>query len=297
MPEEHTQGLSAFVRVVEIGSFTAAARVLDTTPSAISKSIARLERRLVIRLFQRSTRNVSLTEEGRAYYDRIAPLLLALEEANAEIGLGQALRGKIRVTMPTDLGRVLLEPIARKLLQANPDLRLNVSLSDRRIDLIHEGFDVAIRIGALSDTELKARRIGSMRLVLAASPDYLERAGEPTTLEDLNVHMHVRYRSAGIPYGLQLADGSTFNLPAGSFDADDGQALCIGACSGLGIVQILEASIQSELAEGRLRQVLDGVKLEQVSIHAIHAYERLVPQRVKAFVDFIEAQLSALLPS
>jgi DNA-binding transcriptional LysR family regulator len=292
MAIDRMQGLSAFVRVVETGSFTAGARLLETTPSAISKSIARLERRLGARLFQRSTRSLSLTTEGQAYFERVAPLVHAIEDASETLGADHVTRGVLKVSMPSDLGRALLEPVTTGFLPMNPALRFEVSISDRHVDLIREGFDVAIRVGELPDTDLVARPLGALDLVLVAAPAYLERAGEPSVVEDLQGHAHVRYRLGGAPFALQLASGQSASLPAGGFDADDGEAMRIAATNGLGIAQILYRSVRDDLTAGRLRLVLRDVPLASVPVNALHSYARLVPIRVRKFVDFVASTLA-----
>ncbi|GJD78452.1 LysR family transcriptional regulator [Methylobacterium gregans] len=289
---DRMHGLGAFVRAVEAGSFTAGARLLETTPSAISKSIARLERRLKVRLFHRSTRSLALTEEGQAYYDRIAPLVHAIEDASGMVG-EQSSNGRIKVTMPAELGRALLEPITRVFLPCHPRMRLEANLSDRRVDLIHEGYDVAIRAGTPPDTELTARLLGTLELVLVAAPAYLDRVGTPNTLTDLQRHTHVRYRLGGLPYPVRSAWGPTVALPAGAFDADDGEALRIAAVNGLGITQILHRSVSHDLASGRLRRVLSDVPLATVPVYALHAYARLAPERLQVFLDFVADTLRA----
>lgn len=291
MVVDRMHGLGAFVRVVEAGSFTGGARLLETTPSAISKSVARLEKRLGVRLFQRSTRSLSLTAEGRDYYERVAPMVRALEQAGDEIGTTQALKGTVRVSMPTELGRSLLDPITRDFLAAYPDLRIEVSLSDRQVDLLHEGVDVAVRAGNLTDTALSARLLGRLRLVLVAAPSYLDAEGRPSTVEQLRRHRHVRYRLAGAPFGILVEGGEPIALLPGRVDADDGDAMRIAARNGMGIAQILHHAVRDDLASRALELVMPDLPLRQLPVHALHAYGRLVPERVRAFIDFVKVQI------
>jgi DNA-binding transcriptional LysR family regulator len=291
MTVDRMQGLGAFVRVVEAGSFTGGAHLVGTTPSAISKSIARLERRLGARLFQRSTRSLALTPEGQAYFERVAPLVHAVEEASETLGAEDELRGALRLSMLAEVGRALLQPITAEFLPRHPALRLDVSVTDRHVDLIREGFDLAIRAGTLPDSDLTAKAVGTLELVLVASPDYLDRAGEPDSLDDLLRCAHVRYRLAGRPFPLRLADGREVALPAGGFDADDGEALRIAAVNGLGITQILKHSVQDDLSVGRLRIILPDLLLAPVPVHALHGFGRLAPRRVRALVSFVSQTL------
>src|SRR6516164_3413160 len=156
---EKTTGLLAFVRTVETGSFTNAGRVIGSSPSAIAKSVARLERRLGIRLLQRSTRTLGLTAEGSAYYERVAPLLRAIEDADNVVQTVRDARGLLRVTAPTDLSRTLLTAWIEAFASRHPKLKLELNILDRRVDLIREGYDIAVRVGAVSDSGLVGRKL------------------------------------------------------------------------------------------------------------------------------------------
>lgn len=286
MSVDPMQGLTAFVRVVEAGSFTAGARLLETTPSAISKSMVRLERRLGVRLIHRSTRSMALTAEGQAYFDRVAPLVHAVEDAAEALDPDSVVKGTLKVSMPGEIGRALLEPVTRDFQRRFPGLRIEASLSDRHVDLIREGFDIALRAGALEDSELIARLLGRLQLVLVASPAYLDRQGHPQSVEALRQHTHVRYRLNGAPFPLQLSGGQQVPLPPGGFDADDGEACRTAARNGMGILQILHRTVQDDLADGRLLRVLPDVPLVPVQVHALHA-SRQVPRRLRHFMDFV----------
>lgn len=290
MSMERLHGLSAFVRAVEAGSFTAAARLLGTTPSAVSKSISRLEARLGTRLFHRSTRAFVLTDEGNAYYGRVAPLVRGLEEATEVLARPTAAVGRLRVSMPSDLGRTLLGPITATLLPRHPRLSLDVSVTDQHVDLIREGFDLALRAGHPGDSGLYARPLADLPLVLVASPAYLASHGEPRTVADLSRHRHVRYRLAGQPLPITFADG--LRLPVdGTFDTDSGEAMRVAAVNGLGIAQLLRTIVQDDLAAGRLRQVLPDAPLRAVPLQVLHGFGRRLPTRARVFVDFVAAEL------
>ncbi|AZG16560.1 LysR family transcriptional regulator [Cupriavidus pauculus] len=290
MSMERLHGLSAFVRAVEAGSFTAAARLLGTTPSAVSKSISRLEARLGTRLFHRSTRAFVLTDEGNAYYGRVAPLVRGLEEATEVLARPTAAVGRLRVSMPSDLGRTLLGPITATLLPRHPRLSLDVSVTDQHVDLIREGFDLALRAGHPGDSGLYARPLADLPLMLVASPAYLASHGEPRTVADLSRHRHVRYRLAGQPLPITFADG--LRLPVdGTFDTDSGEAMRVAAVNGLGIAQLLRTIVQDDLAAGRLRQVLPDAPLRAVPLQVLHGFGRRLPTRARVFVDFVAAEL------
>ena len=293
MTVERLHGLSAFVRSVEAGSFTGGARLLGTTPSAVSKSIARLERRLGVRLFRRSTRAFVLTSEGQAYYERVAPLVRGLEEADEALNAPATAVGRLRVSLPVDLGRSLLELVTSQLMPRHPALALDVSLSDRHVDLIQEGFDLALRAGKAADSGLYARALIDLPLVLVASPEYLARHGEPQTIAALAAHRHVRYRLDGQVLPIILADGT--RLPVeGMFDADSGEAMRIAAVNGLGIAQILMTTVQDDLNTGKLRRVLTRIPLMPVPVQVIHGFGRNMPIKAKIFIDFIAEHLGPL---
>src|ERR1700682_4979673 len=213
---EKTTGLVAFVRTVDAGSFSAASRLIGSSQSAVSKSVARLEHRLGVRLIQRSTRTLSLTTEGQAYYERVAPLLRAIEDAEDVGQTAASARGPIRVSAPQELGRMLIAPWVATFLDRYPEVILELGISDRFVDIIREGFDIAIRMGSLADSDLVSRKIGDIRFVIAASPDYIARHGAPTDHEDLGRHVFVRYLTSGRYWPYILADGT--QLPtAGRF--------------------------------------------------------------------------------
>ena len=288
---DQTQGLIAFVRAVESRSFSGAARALSTSPSAISKNVARLEARFGVRLFQRSTRSLTLTREGEAYFERVAPLLRALDEAGDVMRPTATAQGLLRVTAPGDLGSVLMGPITSNFLPAQPGLKLSISLTDRHVELIREGFDVAVRAGEAVDSDLNSRLLARLPMVLAASPAYLATRGTPRNMQSLDAHDHVRYVLDGKPMPLRFGDGSLFTAK-GVLDADSGAAIRIAALNGLGIVQMMRFSLQDDIEAGRLVPVLPEVALPLVPVHALHAFGRHVPARVPLFIDFLAAQLA-----
>jgi DNA-binding transcriptional LysR family regulator len=290
---DQAPGLVAFASAVEAGSFSAAARTLGTSPSAVSKSVARLEQRFGVRLFQRSTRVLSLTQEGAAYYERIAPLLRALDQAGDAVRPAGIAQGVLRITAPGDLGRILLEPVIGRFLPMHPELKLEMSLADRHVDLIREGYDIAIRAGQVADSDLTARRLADLPLVLVASPGYLARRGTPDSIEALHSHAHVRYMLGGKAFPIRFADGTVLN-PAGVFDTDNSVALRIAALGDLGIVQILRLFVQDDIEAGRLVPVLPSQPLPLVAISALHAFGRQAPARARLFIEFLAAELERL---
>jgi DNA-binding transcriptional LysR family regulator len=294
MSVENLNGLSAFVRSVEAGSFTGAARLLGTTPSAVSRSVGRLERRLGIKLFRRSTRATVLTIEGQTYYERIAPLIRGIEEASNALTTPLAAVGKLRISVPGALARILLDPLTRHLMARHPELLFDVNVSDHYVDVIREGFDLVIRAGEVIDSTLHARKLGNLPVVLVASPDYLSRHGVPGTVSDLRMHRHVRYRLAGRVMPVTFSDGVSVH-PEGPFDADSGEAMRLAALNGLGIAQMLKAMVQEDVDAGRLSLVLAEFALRPVPLHVVHGFGRNMPPRTKIFIDFVEKQFAQLM--
>jgi DNA-binding transcriptional LysR family regulator len=283
---EKTAGLAAFVRTVDTGSFSKAARAIGSTASAVSKSVARLERRLGVRLLQRSTRTLGLTAEGAAYYERVAPLLRAIDDAEDVVQQASHASGLLRVTASLDLGRTLITRWIGLFINRHPDVKVELSLTERNVDLVREGYDLAIRMRALPDTELVSRKLANLRTLLAASPDYLARRGVPQQPEDLRRHACLRYLLSGRPFPFAFSDGSSIT-PDGAFDCDDGGAIREAALGGLGIGYFLYFTVAEALATRRLIQVLPHLAHPTMPVHVVHAYGRQLPLRARLFIDFL----------
>jgi DNA-binding transcriptional LysR family regulator len=290
---ETTAGLVAFVRTVDSGSFSNASRAIGSSPSAVSKSVARLERRLGVRLLQRSTRTLSLTTEGAAYFERVAPLLRAIEDAEDVVQMAESARGLLRVTAPVFVGRTLIGEWSQGFLARHPNVKLEFSVSDRHADLIREGYDVALRIGDLADTDLTARKLADLSLVMIASPGYVAARGAPRTVEELRQHACLRYLLAGKPYPFAFADGTAIT-PASVLDSDDGLTLYHAALHGAGIAQVLRFAVEDDFAAGRLVEILPDVAMPSVPMHVVHAFGRQLPVRARLFVDFLVERVSRI---
>jgi DNA-binding transcriptional LysR family regulator len=285
-------GLAAFVRTIETGSFSDAARLLGASPSAVSKSVARLEARLGVRLIQRSTRTLALTAEGALYFERVAPLIQALADAEQALRTPDDVSGLLRVAAPSDLGRTVFAGWAERFARAHPRLKLELGIADRQVDLIREGYDVAIRVGALLDNRLTARRLTTLQPVLVAAPAYLARRGQPAERADLAEHACLRYLTPAGPFPWTWADGSSL-VPDGPFDTNDGVVLRQAALAGAGIAQLARIAVADDLAAGRLDIVLPHLPMPGLDVHALHAYGRQAPQRVRLFVAFLQQQFAA----
>ncbi|MDB5482471.1 MAG: LysR family transcriptional regulator [Caulobacteraceae bacterium] len=290
---EKTAGLVAFVGTVDAGSFSAASRAIGSSQSAVSKSVARLEQRLGVRLFQRSTRTLSLTGEGQAYYERVAPLLRAIDDAEDVVQVAATARGLLRVTAPQEFGRVLIAAWADEFLERHPGLKLELSITDRFVDIIREGFDVAIRMGTLSDSDLVGRKITDLRWTLVAAPLYVERHGLPTSLDDLRAHACLRYVVGGRAWPIGLADGATV-VRDGRLDSDDSGALRQAAVNAAGVAYLLRVTVAEDLAAGRLIEVLPHVAMSRLPVYALHSFGRQLPVRARLFIEFLLEKVAGL---
>jgi len=290
---DNAAGLTAFINTVEAGSFSAAARLAGTTPSSVSKSVARLERRLGVVLFTRSTRTLNLTLEGAAYFERVMPLLRALGEAQDVVQTAAVAQGRLRVSLPSDLGRLLMDPLTRIFLKRHPRIHLELHMTDRHVDLIREGYDLALRVGQVDDSALTIRPLGQTPLVLVASPDHLDQYGRPRTLEALRIARHVRYRLDGRPFPITFADGATLS-PDGVLDCDSGFALRAAAVNGVGIAQLMRWTVDEDLRAGRLEIVMPEAPLPSAPLQILHAFGRFQPLRARLFADFIAEQAAVL---
>ena len=290
---EKTTGLVAFVRTVECGSFSAAGRLVGSSQSAISKSVAALERRLGVKLIQRSTRTLHLTAEGQAYYERVAPLLRAIEDAEDVVQVAATARGPIRVSAPQELGRMLIAPWAATFLDRYPEVSLELGITDRFVDIIREGYDIAIRMGSLTDSDLVSRKIGDIPFTLAASPDYIARNGTPASLDDLEGHVFVRYVVSGRTWPYVLANGAPL-ATAGRLVTDDSGSIREAALSGAGIAYLLHVTVADDIASGRLVELLPDLDFPAMPVFAVHAFGRQLPVRARLFIDSLAERIGAL---
>jgi DNA-binding transcriptional LysR family regulator len=282
--------LVAFVRAVEAGSFSAAARNAGTTPSAISKGIGRLEAELGTKLFRRSTRTLSLTPDGQAFFDRVAPLLRDIEDSADAIRPSSDARGRLRVSMPSDLGRLLMQRITTVFLAKHEDLELDLILVDRHVDVIGEGFDVVFRVGDPVESELKTRVLAQLDMALVASPAFLSEWGEPGSIDELREMPFLRYLWRGRSLPVTFSDGSTI-VPKGRMGLDTGFGLRAAALNGMGIAFLMKCTVQDDLDRGDLVQVMPQHRLPSRPLHAMHAFGRLTPARVRLFSDFIAREM------
>ncbi|OHD00650.1 MAG: LysR family transcriptional regulator [Sphingopyxis sp. RIFCSPHIGHO2_01_FULL_65_24] len=286
--------IETFLAVASGGSFAAAAKALRLTPSAVSRSIARLEQRLGMILFRRTTRSLALTAEGSAYRDRMSVLLAEIETVESDLGREkQGPRGLLRVNASPSIGVPLL-PILPRFTARYPEIILDLALSDTIVDLVEERADIAIRLGPLRDTSLRAKKLGHSRMVLVASPEYLARRGTPRTPDDLDGHDCLRFSfRRSIDSWPFLVGGRVVHRPVpGSFFGNSGDLVRQMAVAGGGIARHGHFHVAADLAAGRLVELLpDYHPGDGEDIHALYAPEDRAATRIRAFLDFLDEEL------
>ena len=293
--------LNLFLRVVDLGSISAAARTLDISVAAASQRLKRLEESLGVRLLHRTTRALQVTTEGAALAARGRPLLEDLEALTASLReTAEQSTGTLRVTIPASFGRLYVSPLLPEFLQRFPRIAVHVQLTDQMIDLVSEGFDLAIRIGALEDSSLAARRLAPNRRVLCASPAYLRKHGTPRVPRDLANHDCLKltsFRDSQDHWHLRGADGDEISVKVqGRLESNFGEVIRDAALAGLGIALHSTWHVCDDIAAGRLVVVLPDYPPRESAIHAVMPQRRLVLPRVRAFVDFLSEKLGPTPP-
>jgi len=279
-----------FAKVVEAESFTGAAELLGESKSAVSKQINRLEDSLGIRLLNRTTRRMSLTEAGEIFYERVRRVVEEVEEARLAVTqLQESPRGVLRVNAPLSYGIEHLGPMLPGFMARYPDLKVDVTLIDRRVDLIDEGVDVAIRIGVLSDTSLIARKLTGYRRIITAAPAYWAKHGKPATPQELAAHncLTYAYLSGGRSWRFREPDGQQVDVAvAGNLTANNGEMLAQAAIHGHGVTWLPQFICGPGLAQGDLEPVLEDYELEPVGVFAVFPHTRNLSTKVRVFVDY-----------
>lgn len=288
--------IEVFVRVAELGGFSAAARDLRMTPSAVSKLIARLENRLGARLISRSTRKLQLTPEGAAFYESGMRILADIAAAEREAAAGAAPRGRLRVNCNVPFGQHRLIPLIPQFLVLHPEVAVDLILTDRVVDLMEERADLAIRAGPLGESSLIARKLGQSRMAVVAAPSYLAAHGEPKTPADLERHNRLGFCFARHFEGWPFADGNGRTIivpPVGKSLISDGEAMRLMAMAGAGIARHARWHVGPDIEAGRLVPLLEDYNPGDVEpIHAVYVGQgKHLPARVRAFLDFLAANL------
>lgn len=287
--------LRVFLRVAEMQSFSKAATALGMSKSAVSKQMTALESHLGARLLYRTTRQVSLSEEGQAYLERARRIIEDIEEADRAISsLKSEPRGTLRVNCALVYGLRHIAPLLPALAERYPDLAVDLTFNDRFVDLVEEGYDVAIRIGVLPDSSLIARRLGETRLLLVASPGYLARHGHPDHPRALAGHRCLLYRGRGgaSEWRLSRSDGSEHVARiSGPLVTNNGEALRMAAMAGLGIARLPDFLFADEFQNGALIEILPEWRSPPLPIQAVYAPNRHLSARVRHFIDFLATSL------
>lgn len=284
------QAINAYAKVVAHGSFAEAARQLGLTRSAVSKAVMELELLLGARLLDRTTRRVSPTEPGLAYYERCLAVLAAIEESEMEVSrMHEEPRGVLKVNAPMTFGTRYLGDVIAGFMQRYPELRVELTLDDRFVDPLAEGFDVTVRIGILEDSSLVARRIAPARRLLVASPAYLAAHGAPLTPADLAQHRCLHYGHSTSAQSWQLSSkGKVLQVPIRAYlCSNNGEVLRAAAAGGIGIAKLPTFIVGPDIEAGRLQAVMCDYPALDLAIYALYAQHRFLAAKTRAFIDFL----------
>ena len=280
--------LQSFVKVVQAGSFTRAADALSTHKARLSRVLSQLERELGVRLLERSTRSLSLTEVGREFYERAVGILASVEDAQRAVQRAQGEpRGTLKLTCGVEFGMIAVSDWIQRYLQRHPQVRVDADFTSRLVDIVHEGFDVAIRVGTLQDSSLNARLLGSLRYGLFASPACVQRHGVPAVPQDLSAHEVLAFVGGSHPGSWQLTQaGTTHRVEVRPrLKANNVFAVRDAAAAGLGIAQLPLVVAEPLLVQGGLVPVLADWSLPTVPVHAVFASARYLTPKVRSFID------------
>jgi DNA-binding transcriptional LysR family regulator len=301
---QNLEPILIFITVAEMGSFTRAADSLGIQKGRASTAVRKLEEGVGVRLLHRTTRSVQLTEDGRAFHARARDLLAEVDDLHSMFaGDRVALRGRLRVDLPTEVARTTVVPALPDFLAAHPELELEVSSTDRQVDLVQEGFDCVLRLGPIRDETLIARPLGKLRMVNAASPAYLARHGVPRSLEDLQRQdhrtIHFSTTLGARPHGWEYLDGdgngyATLQLP-GALHVNSAQTYEAAALAGLGLIQAPLMGIGRYLEGGALVEIIPDLRRRPLDVSLVVAHRRNLSRRVRAFMKWIEDVLTPYL--
>ncbi|MBS0241468.1 MAG: LysR family transcriptional regulator [Proteobacteria bacterium] len=286
--------MRTFVRVVEAGSFTAVAAEQNTSQPTISRQVASLEEHLGARLLTRTTRALTLTDDGRAFYEHALRALEAIGEAENAVGRRQAKpTGTLRMAVPVVLGRRHIVPRLSRFLGRYPDVSIDLTMSDNFVDLVEQGIDLAIRVGEITDQSLVARKIGTVRRLTVASPAYLKVRGTPRAPEDLKRHDCIVYTrlATGNRWHFESKDGPLSVSVGGRFRVDNSEAVREGVLSGLGIAVIPAFAFSGDVTSGAVKVLLKAYEPKLLPLNAVYPSRRYVPLRVRVMIDFLAHEL------
>ncbi|NQD37141.1 LysR family transcriptional regulator [Permianibacter sp. IMCC34836] len=296
-----TDAMRIFLRVAELASFTQAADSMGLPKASISAAVQQLETEFGTRLLHRTTRKVQMTQDGLTFYERCKDLLADIDELQTLFQAGEAgLAGRIRVDMSSGIAKNVIVPKLAEFLRAHPRIEIELSSTDRRVDVVREGFDCVIRVGNVLDSSLIARPIGQYALLNCVSPSYVAQHGLPQTLADLAQHQLVHYvptlggKSTGFEYVDDHNEPQAVAM-SGAITVNNSDAYLAACLAGLGIIQVPDAAVRAALATGELLEVLPQYRAAPMPISLLYANRRHLPKRVKAFMDWVTATLQAYL--
>ncbi|WP_399685863.1 LysR substrate-binding domain-containing protein [Xenophilus sp.] len=293
---DRLQAMEMFVRVVETGSFSRAAREFNTTQPTVTKQVAAIEARLKVRLLNRNTRGVSLTEPGALYYEKCKAIVRDAEDADNVVRMRQSqAQGLLRIGTSVAFGRRVVVPLALEFMQRHPQLLVDLSFDDRYVDLVAQGLDVALRMGRLADSSLGARFLGMNPWVMVASPAYLRRHGTPRRAQDLSSHTALIYSSVvgDDVWHMQTPRGEPVSVPvSGRLRSNNLSAVLAAARDGMGVALMPRYVAHDSLVAGRVKELLSGHVLPEQEIHAVFPSPRLLPAKVSHFLAFLQGRFA-----
>lgn len=291
--------LAAFVQSVDSGSFALAAKRLGVTRSAVGKSVARLEKRLGVRLFVRTTRRQSLTDDGQAYYERCVRAMEEIEAGEDELASSRrAPTGRLRISVPVVFGRHCVAPVLLRLANRYRNLTIETSFSDRVVDMVQEGYDLAVRIGSLPDSaSYAARRLGAQRMGIVAAPSYLKERGIPAGVDDLERHTAIAYgNGTQYPWRVRDADGRVRELhPTSRLRFDDLQSIADAAVSGGGVAWLPCWLTCQQVRAGKLTLLMSSQRVLATDIHVVWPRTRYLPYKTRTAIDTLVAEVAPLI--
>ena len=290
------KAMQIFVRIADVGSLTAAARALDSSLPAVVRSLAALEMQLGVRLLNRTTRRMSLTEEGRRYLDSCRQVLAAVESAETALSDEAAEpSGHLTITAPVLFGQMYVAPAVTRFVRRHPKMRVSVVLLDRVVNLLEQGMDAGIRIGALEDSSLVAQPVGSIRRVVVASPGYLRRHGTPQHPKDLLKANCVRFSGGTAPWWVFYEGTKQFNVPVtGNLEFNHAAPIAEACAAGLGFGSFISYQVAPYVRRNKLKIVLEKFEQPRRPISVIYPHARLLPVRTRVFVEWMKEELKSL---
>jgi DNA-binding transcriptional LysR family regulator len=297
---DHFASLTTFVQVVDTGSLSAAARAARNSLTSVSRQLAALERHFGAQLVKRTTRRLALTEEGRILYARAKAILAELDEVERALSVGKAEpTGRLRLSAPSLLGRLLIAPTLPEFLRRHPTLSVDLMLADRPVDMIEEDIHLALRVGRLPDSQLVARKLADIRMIVCAAPAYLERRGAPHVPEELHAHDCLVFSNApgGGSWRFRADGGTECKIPiSAKLWANSLDALVAAARDGAGIVRVPSWQVRDDLAAGRLQRILHAQEARPAPLHLLFDASRLAAPKTRIFADYLTEQWRASDP-